>query len=445
MVIDPEAVQRALRAQFPPPELPPDASEWMREIVAAVGSNPFIHRERDVLKFVEAPLNRLKGEPPEVRLAFVFEALNEIVRSTSFHFKFTLKVVVAALLRSGVTLSAVEAVRLVELVSQPKVPFPFKAVLSAIDGGPRTPALTTALHHLRGSVTPYHGAAEMKEIHERIDILIGGRKEEALAPAGAWSQTVFQEVSASEKEFEWHALLVHARSLTQSAASKKWQTEAVNLATRIGQAEVLDAARRWLALGPTPGETMIQAGEGEASYQKGFVWVLGAIGDTSIAPDIANFAFGCFRKIPMIGAVSHRVGNACVNALAAMPGLDGVAQLSRLAGRVKYDVARRLIEKAMNEAAERNQVSRDDLEAMAVPTFGLDSTGVRIERVGDCEASLTIGREGASLIWRRGGKALKSAPTDVKEEHAELLKDLSRSVKRSTARSQRNGPDWSAN
>jgi hypothetical protein len=203
----------------------------------------------------------------------------------------------------------------------------------------------------------------------------------------------------------------------------------VNLTARIGQAEVLDAARRWLALGPTPGETIIQAPEAEAAYQKGFVWVLGALGDASIAPDIANFALGCFRKISMIGAVSHRVGNACVNALAAMPGLDGVAQLSRLAARVKYDVARRLIEKAMNEAAERNHVSRDDLEAMAVPAFGLDVAGVRIELVGDCEARLAIGREGASLIWSREGKGLKSAPASVKEEHAELLKDLNRSVK----------------
>jgi hypothetical protein len=428
MAVDPEALQRAMRARFPAPELAPEASDWMREIVAAVGSNPFIHRERDVLSLVEAPLNRLKSEPPEVRLAFVFEALNEIVRSSSFHFKLMLKSVVASLLRS-VTLSAVETVRLVELVSQPKLPFPFKAVLSAIDSAPRTPALLTALHQLRGSVTRYHGVAEMKEIHERIDVLIGGPKEKSLAPAGAWSQTVFREVSASGKEFEWNALLLHARSLTQSTASKKWQTEAVNVTARIGQAEVLNAARRWLALGPTPGETMIQAPDEESTYQKGFVWVLGALGDPSIAPDIANFAFGCFRKIPMIGAVSHRVGNACVNALAAMPGLDGVAQLSRLAGRVKYDVARRLIEKAMNEAAERNQVSRDDLEAMAVPTFGLDAAGVRMERVGDCEASLTIGRDGESLIWSRQGKALKSAPANVKEEHAELLQDLNRSLK----------------
>src|SRR5208283_4761405 len=104
MVIDPEAVQRALRARFPAPELAPEASDWMREMVAAVGSNPFIHRERDVLKFVEVPLNRLKRETPEVRLAFVFEALNEIVRNRSFHFKLVLKSVVASLLRSGVAL-----------------------------------------------------------------------------------------------------------------------------------------------------------------------------------------------------------------------------------------------------------------------------------------------------------------------------------------------------
>src|SRR5579863_5645240 len=426
MAVDPDALQRAMRAQFPPPELAPEASVWMREIVAAVGSNPFIQRERDVLKFVEAPLKRLKSEPPEVRLAFVFEALNEIARNSSHHFKFMLKSVVANLLRSGVALSGVEAVRLVELVSRPQVPFPIKAVLSAVDGAPRTPALLTALHRLRGCVTPYHGAAEMKEVHERIDVLIGGRKEEALAPAGAWSQTVFREVSASGKKFEWHALLLHARSLTESTASKKWQAEAVNLTTRIGQGEVLDAARRWLALGPTPGETTIQAPEAEAAYQKGFVWVLGALGDASIAPDIANFAFGCFRKIPMIGAVSHRVGNACVNALAAMPGLEGVSQLSRLAARVKYDVARRLIEKAMNEAAGRNRVSRDDLEAMAVPAFGLNAAGVRLERAGDCEARLAIGREGSSLTWSRGGKAIKSVPAEVKEKHAELLKDLSR-------------------
>ena len=429
MTVDNEALQRAMRAQFPPPELAPEASDWMREFASIFGSNPFVTGERDVLKLAEAPLSRLKAESSEIRVSFVFEALNGIIDCRTFHFKMVLKSLAGSLLRGDLALNSLAAVRLVELVSQPNLPFPFKAILFAVDGVPRTPALLSALHRLRSCVTRYHGGPEMKEIHERIDVLIGGPKEKALAPAGAWSQTVFQEISASEKKFEWNALLLHARSLTQSAASKKWQAEAVNLTMRIGQTEVLESARRWLALGPTPGEAMIQTPEAEADYQKGFVWVLGALGDTSIAPDIADFAFACFRKIPMIGAISHRVGNACVNALAAMPGLAGVSQLSRLAGRVKYDVARRLIEKAMNGAAERNQVSRDDLEAMAVPTFGLDSARARIEQVGDCEAKLVIERGGASLCWSREGKALKGAPASVKEEHKERLKELNRDVK----------------
>jgi len=165
MAVDPEALQRALRAQFPAPELDPDASAWMREFVALVGSNPFIYRERAILKVVDEPLSRLKAEPSEVRVAFVFEALQGIANSQSFHLKTILKSVAAALLRTGVELNSLEAVRMVEAVSKKNLPFPLKAILSAIDGIPRTPALLTALHQLRGSVTPYYGQSEMKEIH----------------------------------------------------------------------------------------------------------------------------------------------------------------------------------------------------------------------------------------------------------------------------------------
>ena len=101
MAADPEALQRAMRAQFPPPELAPEASgpdardgrrRWIQSVYPP-GAR--------ITQFVEAPLNRLKSEPPEVRLAFVFEALDEIVRNSSFHFKLTLKSVVASLLRGA--------------------------------------------------------------------------------------------------------------------------------------------------------------------------------------------------------------------------------------------------------------------------------------------------------------------------------------------------------
>jgi hypothetical protein len=284
-----------------------------------------------------------------------------------------LKGVVGGLLRGGLPLNSLDAVHLVEMVSHRRQMFPYKALLSALEDISMTPALKDALLRLRPNIDAWHGGPEMEEIHERIEVLVHGGKEKPAAAVSGWTRHVFLEIDRSAKQLAWRGLLLHARSLTQSSASRKWQSEAVEYVDQIGRAEFLEAAHRWLALGPMPEmPPHDQIPEEEADYQKGFIWTLGALGDTSVAADVADFAFACFRKIPQVGAVSHRVGNACVNALAAMPGLNAVTQISRLAMRVKYDVARRLIEKALVEAAQRNNVGRDDLEAMSVPSFGLN-------------------------------------------------------------------------
>lgn len=396
---------------------------------AAAAAQPFVFTEREALRLVADPLEQLKAASAEERLAFVFEALRELAAANSLTLQLALKGAASALLRSGLPVNALEAVRLVEAVTPPRLTWPHKAVLSAVETAPATPALREALAALRRNIDDWHGSGEARELHQRIDRLLHGAVEKPVAPAAAWSQQVFREMEQSDKAFAWRALFQHARSLTQSTAPRKWQAEAAGRIGNIGREEFLDAARRWLALSPTPGWTTIQTPDAEADYQKGFVWSVGALGDTSVAPDLANFALACFRKIPMVGAVSHRVGNACVNALAAMPGLDAVAQLSRLAARVKYDVARRLIEKALAEAAARNGVSREDLEAMSVPALGLDAHGVREETAGDCVARLAIENGGVVLSWSRDGKPLKSIPAAVKSDHAELVTSLKKTAK----------------
>ena len=178
----------------------------------------------------------------------------------------------------------------------------------------------------------------MDEIQERIDVLVHGEKEKPAAAVSGWSRHVFQEIEGSGTQIAWRRLLLHARSLTQSSASSKWKKEAVECVENMA---VGTSWRRLLAgwRGSHAGNRAhLQVPNEEADYQKGFIWTLGAVGDASMAAGIADFAFACFRKIPQIGAVSHRVGNACVNALAAMPGLDAVTQISRLGMRVKYNV-----------------------------------------------------------------------------------------------------------
>ncbi|MBK9166860.1 MAG: DUF4132 domain-containing protein [Bryobacterales bacterium] len=403
--------------------------EILDEIRATTEKHALVFSEREATKLVDEPLKRLKAAPDETRIAFVFEALRQLPEGRSFALQLALKGMVASLLRAGIPLSGPDAVRLVQFVSVPRQTFPYKAILTAIEKAPQTPALHDALRHLRPKIDEWHGGPEMRDLHARIDALVEGVREQPVAAVGPWSRQVFGEISGSGRQADWLAVFQHARSLTQSTPSRKWETEAVALAEKIGRAEFLGAARPWLALGPTPNVTDQQTPEAEAAYQKGLVWFLGALRDASAAPQIADFAFACFRKIPQIGAVSHRVGNACVSVLAVFPGLDAVAQLSRLAARVKYEVARRLIEDALEEAAARNDVGRDDLEAMAVPRFGLDTQGARVETVGDCVARLAISGEGADLTWLRDGTPLKSLPASVKAANPAAVAELKRSAR----------------
>jgi len=405
-------------------ELPEGASTHLAAMVAVLNSKPNVYKERAVIKTLEEPLDRLKSAPDQERIAFVFEALAHMAQHKDIFLACALKGAAAEILRKGVPLSSLDAVRLVQAASirQFRYNFPYKAIVSALKDVPMTPALADALLRLRGMVGQDHG---MDEIQERIHVLVHGEKEKPAEAASGWSRQVFQEVDASGKQMAWRRLFLHARSLTQSTPSSKWNKEALACVQQIGQTELVEAARRWLALGPMPGmSTALQVPDDEADYQKGFVWTLGAIGDTSIAPALTDFALACFRKIPQIGAVSHRVGNACVNALAAMPGLEAVTQISRLSMRVKYDVAQRLIEKALAEAAERNHVGRDDLEAMSVPSYGLAADGPRVEILGDCTAKLSVEDGKAELSWWRDGKPLKAPTADAKANHAEAIAEL---------------------
>ena len=409
--------------------VPESASPYMQEIILALNAHPSCYKERANLKIVKEPLGRLKLAAPEERIAFVFEALAVMGSPESIPLCLALKAVIADLLKSGLPLNSLTAVRMLEMLSNRwhRFEFPYKAMLSALQNVTMTPALKSELLRLREFVGDRHG---MDEIQERIDVLLYGVKDKPAAPVSGWSRQVFEEVDRSGKQIAWRRLLLHARSLTQSSPSAKWQKEAVACIDQIGRTEFLEAARHWLALGPMPGmAAQLQVPEEEADYQKGFIWTLAVLGDASVAPGIADFAFACFRKIPQIGAVSHRVGNACVNALAAIPGLDAVTQISRLAMRVKYDVARRLIEKALAEAAVRNHVGRDDLEAMAVPSFGLNDEGVRIEVLGSCEARLAVEQGAAALSWWREGKPLKAVPAELKTNHDAAVADLKKAEK----------------
>ena len=113
-----------------------------------------------------------------------------------------------------------------------------------------------------------------------------------------------------------------------------------------------------------------------------------------------------------------------------MEGGVGVAQLSRLAGKVRYASGRQRIERALQEAAASVGQTQDDLEELTVPDFGLDGAGLRTIPLGDHAAELNLTPGGVALRWvRPDGRRLKGAPKALREEQPEEVKALKRRAK----------------
>jgi hypothetical protein len=105
---------------------------------------------------------------------------------------------------------------------------------------------------------------------------------------------------------------------------------------------------------------------------------------------------------------------------------EAVSQLTRLRAKIQYSVARRLIEKSLREAAERNGLTVGDLEDLAVPLFALDAEGTSERTIGDATVTVRLSATGdVAAAWRSAdGKPLKSAPSQIKKAFPNEVKSV---------------------
>jgi hypothetical protein len=302
--------------------------------------------------------------------------------------------------------------------------FPVRQLISLIVRDQVTDGIRAELRkiHLRLAPSP-SGKIEPQnqEFREVIAELIRVEGEIQLDPGrGPWSQIVFDEIKTKEEitRAGWEGLLEHCRSLEQTVPGAKWNKRSRELITVLGEAEVFPAMLRWLALGPTPGQpSEARSPIEDSSYQKGVVWCMAQRDDRETALAIADFGIACLRKIPQLGAVSQKVGFACAQALGAMECSEAVSQLTRLRAKVKYSVARRLIEKSLQQAAERSGLTVNELEDISVAHYGLDAQGEAAIDIGDARAIVHLGDDGkVTVAWHSaGGKLAKAAPSHIKK------------------------------
>lgn len=238
----------------------------------------------------------------------------------------------------------------------------------------------------------------------------------------------------------WAALLNHARSLSSNTPSRKWLETAADLADKIKPDLFDSCVADWLNEAGQPGRVSATFGHtrdatvpNDCSVEllKGLAWIVVAAKRIDLAPALGNLAEACFKKIPNKGPRNVKVANAATAALAALAHPAAAAQLSRLRQRAKHQSSRATVDKALAIASQKTGLAPDDLAEISVPAFGLDTSGIRRNQVGDYVAELRVSNaQEVALSWFSAGDLpCSSVPEKVRAGHTEQLKHLKREAK----------------
>ncbi|MEV0273650.1 DUF4132 domain-containing protein [Hamadaea sp. NPDC050747] len=264
----------------------------------------------------------------------------------------------------------------------------------------------------------------------------------ALNVGEPWADRALADVAAlppAEAE-RWYALFRHATTATSAKPSPKWETAGRVLLDAVG--EPGPRLREWLGLVGRARTIRLARSQWEpdvneafdpynATTLRGLIWLL-AVGDAAEHPETARvlgyLVETALKKAPGIGPRNPKVANASVYALSRIPSDGALAQIARLASRVTYKGTLKELNAALDNRAKALGLSRDEVEELAVPTYGLTGVGVRVERFGD--ATATLDAASGTVSWlNSAGKAVKSPPAAVKTEFAEELAEFKAAVK----------------
>jgi len=257
-------------------------------------------------------------------------------------------------------------------------------------------------------------------------ILDGQERRSAKIRPDAWGDRVIPllaEMNPGLRE-PWQALLDHCAQANGSPPRSTWLAQMPPLVEALGKETVCRTGISWIdAFGKQRGDRLE---EENATLLRSLVWCCAEIEDAALASSLANAAIEGYRKITGVGPRSAKIAGACVSVLKIMPGLHGAAQLERVRLHVKQPTYLKEVEKALDEAAHRAGMSREDLAELTVPTFGLEQGCLRVS-IGPAVAEIHIVGLAAQIHWcDAAGNPRKDEPAEVKHNYKAERQDLKR-------------------
>lgn len=252
-----------------------------------------------------------------------------------------------------------------------------------------------------------------------------------------WADTALAE--AAELGDGWTALLRHATTATMARPTAAWEAEARALFDRLGPGAVRTRLLGWLVLVGRPrtlpyDETPYHlAGQNDlydpcnANALRGLTWLLSLLPPhPDTARVLGRLVETSLRKVPGTGPRNPKVANAAVLALSRIESEPALAELARLASRVTFKGTLKQLDAALGTRAAAMGLTREQVEELAVPAYGLTEVG----RLPHDHGELAVIAGKAVLTWRNAaGKEVKSPPAPLKREQPELIAELKTTAK----------------
>lgn len=251
-----------------------------------------------------------------------------------------------------------------------------------------TAEMRTAIETLQRSIEPYVSAAEIRKSWTRMTVLLrGGDEVHPLIPTDAWAHAAVQEYNgrSGPERAAWAALFTFVRQSSPSKPSKKWLKDAHAKVAGIGADALAEALERWIPLFDVPKHDAGSKADGtylalfddqNVDMLRGLIFCTLVLDRPSIATLLGNLAERSYKKVPGVGPMAPKIGNACVLVLGELGTPEATGQLGRLRARVKSPSGAKAIEKMFAAAAERAGLTTEDLEELYVPALGMTEVGV---------------------------------------------------------------------
>lgn len=330
-------------------------------------------------------------------------------------------------------------------------PFPWGFLLKQVSKHIKARGLSTAMDEAlataQGRVAHYvHPKRKRDKLVLEISAMRGVvvEKELVLDTQEPWADQLMRDLARLDDEDEraMQTALAEAAISSGSKPSAKWMKQVLAHLEGVDAALVRSALTVWITLFNQPRAEVPEArwpllpniwsvAEGNADLMKGMIWLTTRYTDDGLVRAVAAAGLSGQKKVPTLGPRSSKITNAAVWALSQIDSPLAIGQLAVLRSKIKNKSTQKQIDKAVNAIAHRLGMPPDEVEEMAVPTYGLTDVGVRRESLGDFTAELHVtGTTSTGLVWiKPDGKPQKTVPKVVKDDHADDLKELKAAAK----------------